>query len=477
MLFGKPVPELSVAEAAARHIFDRSPDAYSVIEDGKIVECNAAMEAIMAATRDELLGVTPEQLSPQFQPGGTSSDDMGAAVDAEVAAKGVARFEWTHQRLDGTPLPVLVTLMQAEIAGKPVMISMWQDIRELVAAREAERLMQAEQAASAQALEAVVSEMGSALDSMAAGDLSFRLDHPFPTAYESLRINFNTAAQRLRRTLAQVIASAGLIASGLRDIAAATEELSTRTEGQAARVEETAAFLETISAGAVRATERTDRIHGVAASARRQAQANGDIVTRAIASMTEIRQSSQEVGKIVGVIDDIAFQTNLLALNAAVEAARAGSAGQGFAVVAAEVRRLAQRSTDAARSVKELIGNAGEQVSAGAKLVGETGEALDAIVGQVVEIAELAAEISETTRAQAGEVDAVSSAINQIDGVTQQNAGMVEQTADLSGQLVALADDLRRLVAQFRIDGDEAEARRTAAGSAPKLATDRGQRR
>ena len=112
------------------------------------------------------------------------------------------------------------------------------------------------------------------------------------------------------------------------------------------------------------------------------AETSGDVVGRAVDAMGRIEHSSQEISKIIGVIDEIAFQTNLLALNAGVEAARAGEAGRGFAVVASEVRALAQRSAEAAKQIKGLISASSDDVAAGVRLVRQTGEALGAIVAR-----------------------------------------------------------------------------------------------
>ncbi|MBW8858982.1 MAG: chemotaxis protein, partial [Caulobacter sp.] len=117
-------------------------------------------------------------------------------------------------------------------------------------------------------------------------------------------------------------------------------------------------------------------------------------------------------------IDEIAFQTNLLALNAGVEAARAGDAGRGFAVVAQEVRALAQRSADAAKEIKGLIRASSEQVGKGVKLVGETGQTLDQILGQVIEINDLVGEIAASSKEQAGGLAEVNAAVSQMGQVT-----------------------------------------------------------
>jgi methyl-accepting chemotaxis protein len=168
--------------------------------------------------------------------------------------------------------------------------------------------------------------------------------------------------------------------------------------------------------------------------------------------MTEIEQSSRQISQIIGVIDEIAFQTNLLALNAGVEAARAGEAGRGFAVVASEVRALAQRSADAAKEIKGLISTSSEQVETGVERINNAGQAISSIVSKVAEINGLVSEIAASAREQSLGLGEVNTAINQMDQVTQQNAAMVEETTAASRSLADEADDLGRLVGQFKVN-------------------------
>ena len=126
--------------------------------------------------------------------------------------------------------------------------------------------------------------------------------------------------------------------------------------------------------------------------------------------MNQIETSAKQISQIIGVIDEIAFQTNLLALNAGVEAARAGEAGRGFAVVAQEVRALAQRSAEAAKEIKALISASSAQVDQGVKLVGETGQSLERIVGQVNEINTVVGEIAASAQEEATGLNQVNKA-------------------------------------------------------------------
>src|SRR5690606_31894959 len=219
----------------------------------------------------------------------------------------------------------------------------------------------------------------------------------------------------------------------------------------AASLEETAAALDEITATVNRTADGARQASRVVQTARNEAEASGAVVSDAVAAMTAIEQSSNQIGAIIGVIDEIAFQTNLLALNAGVEAARAGDAGRGFAVVASEVRALAQRSADAAKEIKTLITASGRQVEQGVALVGQTGQALGRIVAEVAEIDGLMSEISASAQEQATGLQQVNTAVNQMDQVTQQNAAMVEESTAASHSLAQEADVLAASVARFKV--------------------------
>jgi len=326
--------------------------------------------------------------------------------------------------------------------------------------RERTRQVQISEATAREQSE-IVNETAAGLSALAAGDLAHRITMTFPGEYARLQTDFNAAMDKLEEAMGVIGSNASAMQSGAGEISQAADDLSRRTEQQAATLEETAAALDEITATVKRTAEGAERAGTVVVGAKAAAEQSGIVVGRAVAAMGEIERSSDQISQIIGVIDEIAFQTNLLALNAGVEAARAGDAGRGFAVVASEVRALAQRSAEAAKEIKGLIAASSGHVKDGVGLVGETGQALTAIVERVSEINGLMAEITASAHEQATALSQVNTAVNQMDQTTQQNAAMVEQSTAASHNLSQEAEELAVLVGKFHVSEDGRGAART----------------
>jgi methyl-accepting chemotaxis protein len=295
-----------------------------------------------------------------------------------------------------------------------------------------------------------VDELANGLTGLAEGDLTTQIEKPFISSLEKLRGDFNGSIEKLRTAMRHIAENSAAMASGSREVSEASDNLAKRTEQQAAAIEETSTALSEITRTIADNARRAEDAGLLVAQTKTGAETSGVIVRNAISAMGQIAQSSNEIGNIIGVIDDIAFQTNLLALNAGVEAARAGEAGKGFAVVAQEVRELAQRSANAAKEIKTLIGTSSEQVKGGVSLVGETGKALERIVAQVTEIDSNVAAIIETAREQSSSLSEINTAVMAMDSNTQKNAAMVEETTAASHNLAQQSHLLHELLGQFR---------------------------
>jgi methyl-accepting chemotaxis protein len=329
----------------------------------------------------------------------------------------------------------------------------------------------AERARAAEAQAETVRRLGGALETLAAGDLTVRLDEGFVEEYARVRDDFNEAIDRLKQTMRAVVTSTTAIHSGTREISDASDDLARRMEQQAASLDATGAALNEITATVTKSAEGARRARAVVDAADQDAKTGAGVARQAIRAMDAIAKSSDQIGQIIGVIDEIAFQTNLLALNAGVEAARAGDAGRGFAVVASEVRALAQRSAEAAKEIKGLISTSSDQVREGVALVVETGAALERILEQATRINLVVAELATSAKQQAVGLEQVSGAINQMDHVTKQNVEMVGKSAAASRSLSRETSQLSSLIAQFRVgdaagSGEETLAER--AGSRPR---------
>ncbi len=293
-------------------------------------------------------------------------------------------------------------------------------------------------------------ELGRALEKLADGDLTVQIGQ-IGSEYEKLRMDFNSAISALHDVIEGIARTSHVVNDSASDISEATGNLSRRTEQQAAALEETAAALDEITATVRTASERANEARQMVTETKDSAGRSGDIVRNAVEAMSRIEESSQKIGQIIGVIDEIAFQTNLLALNAGVEAARAGEAGRGFAVVAQEVRELAQRSANAAKEIKALINSSAEQVNGGVSLVRSTGDALEEIVSLVNRVDGHVNTIATTAREQATGLQEINTSVNHMDQMTQQNAAMVEETTAASQTLAEESRQLRALLSRFQL--------------------------
>lgn len=259
--------------------------------------------------------------------------------------------------------------------------------------------------------------------------------------------------QAMQESLVDVVTSirhdAEAVSNGSAEIASGNGDLSVRTEQQAASLAQTTHSMERLNDAVQQNADNARMANQLATSASAVAVQGGDVVTQVVSTMRGINEASRRISDITGVIDGIAFQTNILALNAAVEAARAGEQGRGFAVVASEVRLLARRSAEAAREIKELIGESVDRVEQGAVLVDQAGTTMSEVVRSIRQVSEIVSEICEASGEQSHGVQQLNEAVAQMDQTTQKNAALVEQMAAAASMLSERSIQMVRTVSVF----------------------------
>lgn len=318
----------------------------------------------------------------------------------------------------------------------------------------------------ADTLEDVVSDASRLLSEMAEGNFDVRTqaEEHYVGEFQGLLSSIRKLNRDLSMTLGQINRSADQVAAGSDQVSIGAQALSQGSTEQAAAVEELATTISGIS------TQVKDTATD-ALEAKKQSTMAGDEAEECnqqmhdmMNAMEEITRTSDEIGKIIKTIEDIAFQTNILALNAAVEASRAGTAGKGFAVVADEVRNLASKSSVASQNTAELIESSIKAVSRGTQIADSTAQSLVKVVEEVRSASGKVDKIADAAEEQAGAIEQVTLGINQISSVVQTNSATAEESAAASQELSEQADMLKQLVAKFILRAEYALASNTEAG-------------
>jgi methyl-accepting chemotaxis protein len=281
------------------------------------------------------------------------------------------------------------------------------------------------------------------------GDIPAQITDEYKGDYNEIKSSINTMIVNLTKFASDVRTAADNVASGSQQLSAGAEQMSQGTTEQAASAEEASASVEEMNATIRQNADNAQQTEKMAQKSSTDAAESGKAVSETVSAM-------KDIAKKISIIEEIARQTNLLALNAAIEAARAGEHGKGFAVVASEVRKLAERSQEAAGEISQLS-------TSSVEVAEKAGEMLTKLVPDIQKTAGLVQEISAASKEQTTGADQINSAIQQLNQVIQQNAGAAEEMASTSEELSAQAEQLQETVSFFKIAGMENETRKKTA--------------
>ena len=352
-------------------------------------------------------------------------------------------------RLISKPLQILTAFMKK--AGTVGDLALTADDQKTIAAYANGKDEIAQCISGAAAFVEHVVDIDKNLGLIAAGDLT--ADAVLLSDRDTMGLSLRKTLESLNMMFSEINTATGQVAEGSKQIADGAQALAQGSTEQAATVEELSASISEIAEKTNNNAKMADQTAALANSIMTKAEKGSQQMDEMMTAVNEISQASQSIGKVIKVIDDIAFQTNILALNAAVEAARAGQHGKGFAVVADEVRSLAAKSAEAAKDTGELIVNSIEKAELGARIANDTATSLGEIVTGIGESNELINKIAEASKEQSTGITEVNGGIDQVATVIQSNSATAQESAAAAEQLSGQSSLLEELIGQFKLKG------------------------
>lgn len=304
-----------------------------------------------------------------------------------------------------------------------------------------------------------ISEISQVLENLANKDLTVFVEREYVGDFSPIKEALNHIIYSLNGSISGIQKSVDEFIKGSQDIAHSSNVIA---QGVSEQNQSIASLSDTVVAisGQIRQTTKyMEDSHQMSSKSSDSLKRGNEQVQEMIQAMKEISDSSNEIGKIIKTIEDIAFQTNILALNASVEAARAGAAGKGFAVVADEVRNLASKSADAAKNTASLIARSQQSVEHGTVIANETGSSLIDIMTGIDEIFDVFAHINELSADQLDQIEMIEQGIEQISEVTHTNSSTAEEGAASSQNLSHQARRLAEIVAGYRLNSNSSEGK------------------